>query len=146
MKDKKATLYEAIQTEVMADILIHSDMNFFRKVCRWYSTTFHTPLHIVMECVTIQWDEILLHYYESRLEDIGYNQVYEIAVKDFIPELAEEYEEDNREFAKSLVAEQKRTLAKQKARNKTAEVSKSDTSKVNEKPPAPMKLSFDDDI
>lgn len=141
--NKKATLYEALQTEVMADILIHSDMNFFRKVCRWYSTTFHTPLHIVMECVVIQWDEILLHYYEDRLEDIGYNQVYELAVKDFIPELAEEYEEENREFARSLIAEQKRTLAKQKAKEKAAAPSVKEKEPPATTPPAPMKLKFD---
>ena len=141
---RKTTIYEALQTEVIADILTHSDMNFFRKVCRWYSTTFHTPLDQVINGDIMQWDEILLHYYETQMEGIGYNEVYEVATKEYIPELAEQYEEENREFAKALVKEQKETLKKAKAKEKKAAL-KQNNNKELTPPPPPMKLSFDND-
>ena len=140
---RKTTIYEALQTEVIADILTHSDMNFFRKVCRWYSTTFHTPLDQVINGDIMQWDEILLHYYETQMEGIGYNEVYEVATKEYIPELAEQYEEENREFAKALVKEQKETLKKAKAKEKKAALKQNNNKELT--PPPPMKLSFDND-
>jgi len=114
-----------------------------------------------MECKEVQWDEILTHYYENQMEEIGYNQVFELAVRDYIPELAAEAEEEDKEFAKSLVKEQKASLAKQKARkakqakaeapksrDKITKTVKNDTAKPKNsklKPPPPMKLSFDDE-
>lgn len=153
MSKKRVTVFEALQTEIMSDILNRSDMSFFRKVCRWYSSTFHTPLHIVMDCKVIQWDDILVHYYEDQMESFGYNTVFEIATREYIPELAEEFEEDNKEFARALVKEQKATLAKQEAKTKkvsstTKKISQEEQIKPDNKeltPPAPVKMSFDDE-
>ena len=152
---KKVSIYEALQTEVISDILNQSDMNFFRKVCRWYSTTFHTPLHIVMECREVQWDEVLTHYYESQMEELGYNQVFDIATKEYIPELAAEFEEENKEFARALVKEQKATLKKAEAKKRASNNRKTIVSGAKKdepkpdnkdlKPPAPIKMSFDDE-
>lgn len=160
MMQKKTNIYQYLQTEAIGGVLTSSDLAFFRKVCRWYSKEFSTPLHVVMEGSVIPWDEVLLHYYEEQIEDMPFNAVYDIACQDFLPDLAEEFEKENEEYAQALVEEQKRTLEKKKKRDeKKAKVakkpqkeSKSDTSESektlkpepNEKPPE-MKLSFDDE-
>ena len=117
----RPTIYTALQLEAISGILNRSDINFYRRVCRWYSKEFHTPLHIVIEGKVVQWDEILLNYYESQMEDIGYNQVYDMAIQEYIPELAEKFEDENQAFANALIAEQHQTIAKKKAKDKAVE-------------------------
>jgi len=75
MSRKNTNIYQYLQTEAIGGNLTNSDLAFFRKVCRWYSTTFHTPLHQVMQCKDVQWDEILLHYYEDQMEDLPFNNI-----------------------------------------------------------------------
>tara|TARA_R100000951_G_C2553418_1_gene153213 strand:- start:222 stop:563 length:342 start_codon:yes stop_codon:yes gene_type:complete len=111
-----------------------------------------------MECKVVQWDEILTHYYENQMEELGYNTVFEIATREYIPELAEEFEEENKEFARALVKEQKATLKKAEAKKRAsnnqktivsgAKKPKKKETKPNNKElkaPPPMKLSFDDE-
>lgn len=157
---KKTNIYQFLQTEAIAGILNSSDMAFFRKVCRWYSREFSTPLHEVMEGKYISWDDVLLHYYENQMEEMPFNAIYDIACQDFIPELAEQYEQENEEYAQALVEEQQRTLeAKKKRDAKKAKVEEkpqneeqTETSET-EKPlkpdsmpkPPEMNLTFDDE-
>lgn len=45
-----------------------SDVEYgLRRIFRWYSTTFHTPLHTVEE---LPLQDILVAYYESKYEDM----------------------------------------------------------------------------
>jgi len=152
MTKKTFNIYQYLQTEAIGGTLTNSDINFYRKVCRWYSKTFHTPLHIVMDGKTIQWDEILTHYYEEQMEEIPYNAVYEIACKDYIPELAEEMEAEDAAYAESLVEEQRKTLEAKKKREKKKQLKqpkkeeKQEDEQIDqpkEKPPE-MKLNFGD--
>ena len=113
---KKSNVYDFLQLEAVAGGLVKSDIAFFRKVCRWYSSTFHTPLHQVMECKVVQWDDILLHYYEDQMEDLPFNNLYDIACQEYIPELAAEIDKENEDYALSLVEEQQRTVKKREAR------------------------------
>ena len=130
----KVSIYQTLQTEAMYGILSHSEAYFYRKVCRWYSKSFSTPLHDVLEGHLIQWDEMLLHYYESQMENVEYDEIYELACREYVPELAEQFEQDNTDFAKALEEEQERTIAKKKQQEIPPEV----------KPPT-MNLSFDDE-
>jgi hypothetical protein len=88
-----------IQLEALNTVLLKTDLGFYRRVARWYSTTFHTPLHLVN---TIPWEELLTHYYESHYEQMPYNELIRLA-KDTLPELAKEEEEANEEFIKALL-------------------------------------------
>lgn len=150
---KKLSIYQSSQLEAMSDILSQTDIYFFRKVCRWYSEKFHTPLHVVTEGKVVQWDEVLLHYYECQMEEIGYNHIYELACQEYIPELVEQFEEDNAAFAKALEEEQARTIEANKHKlsskiHKTQEKLDKVSSKVpKEEKPAPksMNLSFDEE-
>lgn len=110
-----------------------------------------------MECKRVQWDEILLHYYEEYMEDAPYNSIFDTACRDFIPELAKELEEEDQKFADALVEEQKRTIAAKKERDrkkkekkkidKKQKVSVKDNKEEKKKTPEikEMNLKFDDD-
>ena len=95
----KYLIYEKIQTEAIFNVLNKTDLYFFRKICRWYSKTFSTLLKYGLDGKIIQWDEILLHYYESQMENMEYNQVYNIAVEEYLPELSDEREIEDQAFA-----------------------------------------------
>lgn len=141
---KKTSVYEFLQMEAVEGGLTKSDMAFFRKVCRWYSSTFHTPLHEVMECKVVQWDDILLHYYEGQMEELSFNNLFDIACQEYIPELAEEFEQENAEYAEALREEQERTVKKREER--LAKKAKQNPQEIPQaKPPAPMKMNFEDE-
>lgn len=144
--NKKTNIYEYLQTEAISGTLNRSDLAFFRKVCRWYSKTFHTPLHTVMECKVVQWDEILLSYYEENMSDLPYNQVYDIACQEYIPELADQYEKENEEYAEALVEEQQRTVERRKKKQEAKAKAEPKVEEPKEQPKPPeMKMSFDDE-
>lgn len=146
---KKNSIYDFLHFKTLSDGLNKSDMAFFRKVCRWYSTNFHTPLHIVMECKEVQWDEILLHYYEDQIEEIPFNSLYDIACQEYIPEFAEQFEEENQAFADALVEEQRRDLERKKRREgKKEKLAPATTNKKVEKSkaePKSINLNFEEE-
>ena len=129
----RTSIYQALQIKAIFGMLNKTDIYFFRKICRWYSEKFNTPLHEVMKGDIITWDEVLLHYYESQFEEIGYNNVYELACEEYIPELADHREQENIEFAKALEEEQKETLKRKKEK------------KSLKNPPPQMRLNFEDE-
>lgn len=142
--DQKANIYQFLQTQAIAGVLTKSDMAFFKKVCRWYSKTFHTPLSVVMECREVQWDEILTHYYEEQMEELSFNHIFEVACQEYIPELAEEFEKENQEYADSLLEEQQRTIERKKKKDMLKGKAPQATPQVEVKPPE-VKMSFNDE-
>ena len=98
-------IYEITQLEAAYGILNKTDLFFYRKVCRWYSSTFHTPLHLV-QSGTVQWDELLTHYYEYHYDKLKYNEVLNIA-KSLLPTIAKEEEEDEDRFIQELMIQDK---------------------------------------
>ena len=143
------SIYEAIQIEALSDLLNSTESYFHRKVCRWYSETFHTPLHVVLEGNKIMWDEVLRHFFEVQFEKIGFNQAYDLACEEYIPELIEEFEKRNEEFAKALEKEQKTTMEKhqQKLKKKITKTQEkiNELEIKNEKLPPKMNLNFEDE-
>src|SRR5277367_2319090 len=49
---------------------------FWRHVCRWYSKTFHTPLHVVEDLPV---DVVYQHYYEGIYEDLDAEELARVA-------------------------------------------------------------------
>jgi len=106
--------YELAQTEALFDVLNKSNAYFFRRIVRWYSTTFHTPLHIVE---SLPWYEILQHYYESQYEKMNETELLEL-LQELIPALADQKEKDMDDFMKEVMemnqkAEEKKQAKKQ---------------------------------
>lgn len=61
-------IYEAIRFAALRNVVKEGDLDYaMRKIFRWYSKTFHTPLHVVEELPT---EYILQHYWESQYEDL----------------------------------------------------------------------------
>jgi hypothetical protein len=88
---------------------------FERRVRRWFSKEHSTPY---LDTFKLPWDELLLHYYESNLADKSYNEVFDLAVEQYLPEFMEAAEETDAEFAASLVKRQEAELKAKKARDK----------------------------
>jgi succinate dehydrogenase flavin-adding protein (antitoxin of CptAB toxin-antitoxin module) len=59
---------EALQATALLAVIRESDDYLVRRILRWYSTTFHTPLHQVEE---LPFDYILTHYFETMYENVG---------------------------------------------------------------------------
>lgn len=106
-------VYESLQFEAITAILTNDIEYFERKVRRWYSKTFHTPLH---EVYGLPWDFILKNYYESVLETQGHNTAYDMAIE-YIPELKEEQDQRDAEFDKFLEEKQAKQLAKKQSKS-----------------------------
>jgi hypothetical protein len=60
-------LYEAYQLLAARAILLPDREAWYRHVCRWYSKTFHTPLHEVQDLPT---EFVLQNYYEGAIEEM----------------------------------------------------------------------------
>ena len=121
MKKKKKTshintnfIYEHQQLKAMEGKLTGSLVAFERKVRRWYSKEFATPLQ---DTFKIPWDDILLNYYEASIENTDHNQIFEASI-DMLPELAKEREQIDAEFDKELEVEQRKTIKRQKSNDK----------------------------
>ena len=102
-------VYESIQLEAIEGFLLKSFEFFERKVRRWYSKNFSTPLK---DTHHIPWEEILLNYYEDAIDSRDYNEILEMAMSDYIPEFAKIKEIEDAEFDRELEEEQKQTIKK----------------------------------
>jgi hypothetical protein len=108
----KLNIYLALQLKAYKDYFLQSDEYFHRKICRWYSKTFSTPLHEVLNGV-ISWEEILTHYYENQLELLSHDDVYD-SLRNVLPDLIKEDEQVEEEFAQNLVNLQNQSLERSK--------------------------------
>ncbi|MDD5650849.1 MAG: hypothetical protein PHF86_10620 [Candidatus Nanoarchaeia archaeon] len=102
----KLEIFKAVEA-----FLLKTDMLFERKIRRWYSRTFFTPLK---EVYNLSWQFILQNYYESLLEKKSYNEIIDLASQDLLTELIEESEKEADDFANSeeLLEEQREGLNK----------------------------------
>lgn len=139
-----AAIYRFKQLEAVEAILTNSNEYHYRKICRWFSKEYSTPL---MEVYKMPWDFVLQNYYESFLETRPYNEVYDLAVQDYLPEMAEEYEKELQEFADSLVDEQEQTLERKEKQQSLDKKPSSEQEEVKEEEVEiePINLNFGDD-
>lgn len=153
--DQLNSLYYQAKLKAVENILNDDDITFYRQITRWYSKTFSTPLLEVRN--NIAWPQILQEYYESTMEDIDFNDVYEYAMREMLPEFMEEMEEMDDQFAKDLLAEQQETLRKKQQRemqlkdDTEVEIEEGELdqpSKPNPHSPSPkeLEMSFDEDV
>jgi uncharacterized protein (DUF885 family) len=108
-----SNLYMGYQIQAAEAILDPDEASYYRKICRWYSTKFHTPL---MQVYQLSTDHVLTNYYESIMENMSYNDLYDQVKEDHLPELVQEDDQDNAEYARQLEEEQAITIARQQAK------------------------------
>lgn len=137
------SVYESLQVEAIYNAVTNNDGFFERKVRRWFSKNYNTPL---MDTYEVPWSDILIHYYESLLENNTFNQNFEIMTARYLPELVDQKDAEDAAFAQSLVEEQRRTLKKKKAKTKVKlkKPAEAPKRKPEGEPEEVMNLQFDD--
>ncbi len=118
MDDEKEELstYDSLQLIALQDYIYPDENSFFRKLCRWFSATFHTS---ILEVEKQPFEYILKHYLEWSLENLS-KQDFE-KHKRFILKKEEvvEEEEDDDAFAEEMelkyLKDQQAKLDKEKA-------------------------------
>lgn len=105
-----------------------------RRIRRWFSQTFYTPLEDVYK---LPWDFVYQNYNEATLDELEYNQVYDLACEQFIEEFADKREIEDAAFARGLRAEQEETLKKKEAKKNKKKSKKGKKSQSLDSKPQP---------
>lgn len=139
--------YQSMQMEAVYNALTKSEVFFERKVRRWFSKNYSTPL---LETYKIPWPDLLIHYYEAAIEDRNHNELYELAVENYLPVFINKKEEEDKAFAERLVKEQQETLRKKRGITKGRTEKPQETkprakSGVSEMKHGEMQLNFKED-
>ena len=111
--------YDALKLLALRAVMKPDGEASYRSICRWYSTTFHTPLHLVDE---LPEDDVLLAYFESTYEDMEEDKREEVLQGLLETDgdrkkraLAKDAENaDAFEFARQMAYEEKQKQAKAK--------------------------------
>lgn len=83
-------IYDAIRAIALRDVVKQDDSEYaIRKVLRWYSKTFHTPLHLAEE---LPIEYVLQAYWEENYENLGPEELM-AEVDDFSKSEAQRLEE-----------------------------------------------------
>lgn len=135
--DLKYSIYYQAKLRAVEGALTESTEFFYRKITRWYSNQFHTPLQQVRK---MPFMHILQEYYETQIEGYEYNDLYDMTVQQLIPELMRAREEQDEEFAQNLVEEQQRTLKRKE--KKEAEKAKGQQSLKDDNKPSSQVQEF----
>lgn len=61
-------LFESVRNKAMLDVMEGSFLYHYRRLCRWYSMKFNTPLPQVME---LPEEEVLQTFFETQFEDMS---------------------------------------------------------------------------
>lgn len=132
---KEFNYYEYLRLKAAGNIITSDQEYIIRKIFRWYSKEYSTPLHL-LENGTVSWDNVILHYFEHTLsENYSHNDLLDLLKNEMLPELAQKHEQELDEYAKSLEKEQEETLKKrQSIQNKAKNVKNLETQDDKEEP------------
>jgi primosomal protein N' len=138
---------EAVRTRAMLDVLDGDFRYQYRRICRWYSQKFFTPLPMVE---ALPDEDLLRAFFETQFEDMGKSARSKLALE--MTETAEETkarkaEEDDKK-AKKEAKKQLAKLAKdaEVAAAKIAELAKGEMAgprKPKVAPPPEISMTFD---
>lgn len=122
---------EEIRNLALADALDSDSISTYRRICRIYSKTFHTPLHEVYE---LPYNFILQNIFEHNIDSVDEESLMEMAYE--IINGTEEEEALIQEQIKMFEKEEKKRLASLKKRKKIKANKKTEKEE--------MSLTFDD--
>jgi hypothetical protein len=97
----------------LANVVDPNSEYFYRFICRWYSKTFHTPLH---EVFTLPFQDVALAYFEEGYEMMEEEDRFEDMMKAVDPDFDSKEEESIQEFISMIEEEEenKRRAKKEK--------------------------------
>lgn len=116
------------QLEILAlkSVALKDPEYFQRRVCRYYSEKFHTPL---LEVYDLSWPFVFTNYLEHIIEtNNGEKEIYELAIDICYPEMKENEEQEIQEWIKKIEA---REEAKRQAKKKQEEEQKKQAEEQN---------------
>lgn len=122
------------QLEILAlkSVALKDPEYFQRRVCRYYSEKFHTPL---LEVYDLSWPFVFTNYLEHIIEtNNGKKEIYELAIDICYPEMKENEEQEMQEWIKKIEA---REEAKRQAKKKQEEEQKKQAEEQNPHTDAP---------
>ena len=102
---------------------------FQRRICRYYSEKFHTPL---MEVYKLPWAFVFNNYIEHLIENNNNKEdIYNLAIDICYPEKREQEEQEIEDWIKDIEAKEE---IKRKERQQKKEQQKIDTKEVHKNP------------
>jgi hypothetical protein len=101
------------ETLAIRDVTLKSQEYFQRKICRYYSEKFHTPL---VEVYSLPWSFVLTNYLEHVIETNNTkDDLYDLAIDICYPEKRDDEEKEIQEWIKKIEKEQAEELSKKKS-------------------------------
>jgi len=122
------------QLEVLAlkSVALRDPEYFYRRVCRYYSEKFHTPLTDVQE---LPWPFVFTNYLEHIIEtNNGKEDIYNLAIDICYPERKVSEEDELQSWIKRIESEEEAKREAKKQKELIAE-----ESKLEENPPTEEK-------
>jgi primosomal protein N' len=95
----------------LANVVDPTNEYYYRYICRWYSKTFHTPLH---EVFTLPFQDVILAYFEEGYESMEEEDRFEDMMRAVDPDFDAKEEEAIQEFI-SMIEEEEENKRRAKA-------------------------------
>ena len=122
-------MIDKLELLAVKSIALKDPEYFQRRVCRYYSEKFHTPL---MEVYGLPWVFVFNNYIEHLIEtNNGKEDIYNLAIDICYPEKREKMEEETEEWIKQIETQEQ---AKREAKQKKMEKEKIAKQKAQENP------------
>lgn len=115
---------ESIQIQALLDVMEGDFLYHYRRICRWFSTTFHTPL---AEVDSLPMEYVLQNFFENRFEDMSEAERKKLALQMTENEaekkkrLAKEKAGTDDAFAKRIAKKARKEEAEAAAKKKLAD-------------------------
>tara|TARA_R100000951_G_C2653160_1_gene185158 strand:+ start:9115 stop:9555 length:441 start_codon:yes stop_codon:yes gene_type:complete len=105
---------EQLETIAIKSVALKDMEYFHRKICRYYSQNFHTPL---LEVYDLPWPFVFTNYIEHVLETThGKEGIYNFAIEICYPERMIDDEEEFQKVKERIEAEEEARRQKEKAK------------------------------
>jgi hypothetical protein len=109
----------------LANVVDPTSEYLFRHVCRWYSKTFHTPLHVVITEIPLS--EVFLAYFEEGYEMMDEDERLVEVMRAIDPSFDEKEEESIQDFIKLIEFEEQNKRLAKAARDKAKNLANANT-------------------
>jgi primosomal protein N' len=115
---------ESVRVQALLDVMEGDFPYHYRRICRWYSKTFHTPL---VEVDDLPMDYVLQAFFEDRFEDMSKSDRRKLALEMTETEaekkkrLAKEKASSDDAFAKRIAKKARKDEAEAAAKKKLAD-------------------------
>lgn len=97
--NEESSIFEQLEILALYHHLYPDEASFVRKLQRWFSSTFHTPINIVEEMPI---ELLLLHHYEYRLETMDAKDLEKHKKRLLNPEILKQEEQEDDKFVEEL--------------------------------------------